>query len=732
MIGGYQFFLKNNLSHNDKDKETEMNGYIDLKHFAPEFFNLTRINITYLKENQKYNLTNIHYSFDVLVKNYIDNFAVTRNGKIWFNNRYYISSTAFLNTLSNAFLRNSYEMNGDEFNTTGIYTIKHSMVGQKSQTRRDFDHMLTSGIVSLGVLFSITMMTAGNVKLLINERILLINDLIRCTGTGRVVYWLSYFTFDYIIFVIGTGIIIVLCYIFDADFLVYNWNCFSSVTTVLLLFGLNYILSIYITQHLYSEPVKGYISTGLSSFFLGAAFQVIYICIVSYSSYSTKFGVIERICLYLFALCPQFNVNLTIFKSLLYSFTMQKLSDSLENEDNLNINDIISQPSLYEWNQITVHIVMLSITFVIRIPLLYLVDRGWDAVPFLKKIRSIYLKCFFKNLLSSKDIIHPTVLKEKEIVEGIDLNDETSNYGVVCNNVSKFYGFNKLAVKDMSLCALKGECLGFLGTNGAGKSTTFSILTKTIQEDFGITKAFGTYGYCPQIHSLNMNITPKNQIKMYGLLRGISKKDIDIVVNWILEQMSLTEHADKLTTELSGGNKRKLSTGIAIIGNPNIIYLDEPTSGMDPKSQTFIWNVIDKLRELNKTIIMCSHSMDECEIVCQKICIMVDGKIKIIGSMQTLRNELGYQYKLRVKAKDNCKEKICKIIEEYLPTISNPLIQYNSITYMLKFEKNIYQEMLTTIEELKEKKLIIDHNYRPVNLDDIFSVVADGCEAQGR
>uniref|UniRef100_A0A0K0E1F4 ABC transporter domain-containing protein n=1 Tax=Strongyloides stercoralis TaxID=6248 RepID=A0A0K0E1F4_STRER len=715
MIGGYQFFLKNNLSRSSKERKLENMGYQSLKYIIPKFINISKLNLTYLKDHQKYNLSGLHYSFDVLIESLINNFAEEKVGKIWFNNRYYISSTTFLNSLSSAMLRENYQRQGKEYKDSGVFTIKNAMIGYRLQDEVDFEYMLASGVVSLGILFSFTMMTAGNVKLLIIERETLINELIRCSGTGRFVYWFSYFTFDYIIFIIGTILVIVICYVFDATFITYNIKCFVGVTSVFLLFGLNFIISIYITQHLYNDPAKGYIATGLSSFFIGSFLQIVYVFFQKLASGSSQFEVLENICLYIFALCPQFNINMVIFKTLMYAFIMEKLENSLIKEDNLLINDIPIQPSLYSWDQLTVHIVILSITFIIRIILLLIVDVGVDCFPLLKILRKWYVKYAFKKVLFHDNYTHPTVLKEESLVKSINLNDNSSIY-------------NKLVVKDVTLSALKGECLGFLGTNGAGKSTTFYILTQTVFPDMGMTKSFGSYGYCPQIHSLNDGLTVKNNFKMYGLLRGISKKSIDDVVEWALQQMSLKDYANKLSKDLSGGNKRKLQAGIAIIGNPNIIYLDEPTSGMDPKSQTFLWNVIEKLRQLKKTIIMCSHSMEECELMCQKICIMVDGRIKIIGTMQSLKNELGYQYVLKIKTNESCQSTTCNIIESHINTASKLSLQFNYITYKIKHYPNIFEDLLNTIEKLSEQKLMLDYNFRPVNLDDIFSVVADSCE----
>uniref|UniRef100_A0A0K0FV07 Retinal-specific ATP-binding cassette transporter (inferred by orthology to a human protein) n=1 Tax=Strongyloides venezuelensis TaxID=75913 RepID=A0A0K0FV07_STRVS len=728
MIGGYQFFLKNNLSRTSKDKFIEEIGFQRLKSILPTLLKLANVNISYLIEHQKYNLSKIHYPIDFLVQTLINNFAEEKVGKIWFNNRYYISSTSFLNSLSTAMLRENYEKQGKQYNNTGVFTIKHAMVGVTSQARRDFEYILASGVVSLGILFSLTMSNAGNVKLLITERTMLIDELIRCSGTGRFVYWFSYFTFDYFLYILCSILILLICFLFNAAFIVYNMKCFIGVTTVFLLFGLNYILSTYITQHLYTDPVKGYIGTGLLSFFLGSMFQVVFVVIQKLANNSDQFKIMESICLYLFSLCPQFNVNMTIFKTLMYSFTMKKLENSLLKEDNLTMNDIFTQPTLYNWDQLPIHMVMLSITFIMRIVLLSVIDNGFGVFPLLKTARKWYLKNTLRNELLHKNNTHPTVLNEESIVRTIDLNTNSSMYGVVCNNISKFYSYNKVAVKDISLFALKGECLGFLGTNGAGKSTTFYMLTNKLQPDIGKARSFGSYSYCPQIHSLNDSLTPRNHLTIYGLLRGIPEESINKIVEWVLQQMSLKDYADKLSKDLSGGNKRKLQTGIAIIGNPNIIYLDEPTSGMDPKSQTFIWNVIEKLRKLDKTIIMCSHSMEECEIVCQKICIMVDGRIKIIGTMQSLKNELGFQYMLRIKVKDASTSTICNIIESHVVTASKYSVQHTFIKYTLKYYENIFEDLLIVLEKLSKQNSVVDYHFRPVNLDDIFSVVADDYE----
>lgn len=135
------------------------------------------------------------------------------------------------------------------------------------------------------------------------------------------------------------------------------------------------------------------------------------------------------------------------------------------------------------------------------------------------------------------------------------------------------------------------------------------------------------------------------------MIRGIPSYQISGLIDQLAGSLGFTQHLDKLTKDYSGGNKRKLSTAIALIGDPAVIYLDEPTSGMDPGAKRQLWNIVSKIRSSGSSVILTSHSMEECEALCTRLAIMVNGEFKCIGSTQHLKNKFSKGFLLTIKLK---------------------------------------------------------------------------------
>lgn len=158
-------------------------------------------------------------------------------------------------------------------------------------------------------------------------------------------------------------------------------------------------------------------------------------------------------------------------------------------------------------------------------------------------------------------------------------------------------------------------------------------------------------GYCPQFDALLDDLTGRQTLEIFCLLRGVPRRQINEMSMRLAGDLNFAKHLDKLVSEYSGGNKRKLSTAVALIGNPMVIYLDEPTTGMDPGAKRHLWSLICKVRNSGKSIVLTSHSMEECEALCTRLAIMVNGEFKCLGSTQYLKNKFSDGYVLSVKVR---------------------------------------------------------------------------------
>jgi len=226
------------------------------------------------------------------------------------------------------------------------------------------------------------------------------------------------------------------------------------------------------------------------------------------------------------------------------------------------------------------------------------------------------------------------------------------------------FGPPKRAVRGINVGIPRNECFGLLGVNGAGKTTTFKILTgdESMTSGSAYIKGYDVatdmvairqnLGYCPQYDALIEVMTGREILTMFAELRGILPEHIPQEVNKLIQFLMLEKHADKQSRTYSGGNKRKLSTAIALMGDPALVFLDEPTTGMDPGARRFLWNALLKVLEQKRSIILTSHSMEECEALCGRLAIMVNGEFQCIGSPQHLKSRFGQGYTLIARVRD--------------------------------------------------------------------------------
>jgi ABC-type multidrug transport system ATPase subunit len=160
-------------------------------------------------------------------------------------------------------------------------------------------------------------------------------------------------------------------------------------------------------------------------------------------------------------------------------------------------------------------------------------------------------------------------------------------------------------------------------------------------------------GYCPQFDPLFPLLTGREHLEFYARLKGVEESDIKVVVDEQIKRMDLIAHCDRTSGGYSGGNKRKLSVACALIGDPKIVFLDEPSTGMDPLARRFMWSIVNQIAEEKDTsIILTTHSMEEAEALCSKIGIMVDGYFRCIGSGQHLKNKFGKGYQIEINAQE--------------------------------------------------------------------------------
>ena len=281
----------------------------------------------------------------------------------------------------------------------------------------------------------------------------------------------------------------------------------------------------------------------------------------------------------------------------------------------------------------------------------------------------------------------------------------------------------KKAVDNISFAVRRGECFGLLGLNGAGKSTTFKMLTgqlKPTSGEFTFSREDTRMGYCPQNNAIDPNISVINVLRIYASIIGLSESAKKQVVDEALREMGLQKYRNVRTKALSGGNKRKLCTAIAFLGIPNIILMDEPTSGMDALSKRLVWNQIrHKMSGGNVSVILTSHSMEECEVLCSRLVIMSSGKFRCLGSPTHIKNKFGRGYVVAVLFKDEDRmAAAAKTITTHFSNVEN--ITQRHVTLTFQVTKSTPADIFDYLVSVMSVLGIQDISVKQVTLDEVF------------
>lgn len=217
------------------------------------------------------------------------------------------------------------------------------------------------------------------------------------------------------------------------------------------------------------------------------------------------------------------------------------------------------------------------------------------------------------------------------------------------NNLSKTFG-SFSAVDSISFDVYKGEIFGFLGANGAGKTTAMKMLIGILKPSSGEATVAGfdvkkhaemvkkSIGYMSQKFSMYDDLTIKENITFFGGIYGLSRAEIKVKTAELIQELELDEVADKLVGALPLGWKQKLSFSVALLHEPKIVFLDEPTGGVDPITRRQFWEMIYAQANKGTTIFVTTHYMDEAEY-CDRVSIMVEGKIEALDSPKNLKKQ---------------------------------------------------------------------------------------------
>ncbi|KEH31922.1 ABC transporter A family protein [Medicago truncatula] len=340
----------------------------------------------------------------------------------------------------------------------------------------------------------------------------------------------------------------------------------------------------------------------------------------------------------------------------------------------------------------------------------------------------------------------PDVIQEREKVKQL-LHEPTINHAIVCDNIKKFYpgrdgNPGKFAVRGLFLAVPRGECFGMLGPNGAGKTSFISMmigLTKPASGaayvqglDIG-THMNGIYtsmGVCPQHDLLWESLTGREHLLFYGRLKNLTGSILTQAVEESLKSLNLYHGgiADKQAGKYSGGMKRRLSVAISLIGDPRIVYLDEPSTGLDPASRKWLWNVI-KIAKLDRAIILTTHSMEEADALCDRLGIFVNGSLQCIGNPKELKGRYGGTYLFTMTTSSDHEKDVENIVQRLTPNANKIYHLSGTLKFELPKEDVKIANVFQAVEVAKRNFTVIAWGLSDTTLEDVFIKVAREAQA---
>uniref|UniRef100_A0A2K6K140 ATP binding cassette subfamily A member 7 n=1 Tax=Rhinopithecus bieti TaxID=61621 RepID=A0A2K6K140_RHIBE len=566
--------------------------------------------------------------------------------KIWFNNKGWHSMVAFVNRANNALLR-AHLPPGPARHTHSITTLNHPLNLTKEQLSEAA--LMASSVdvlVSICVVFAMSFVPASFTLVLIEERVTRAKHLQLMGGLSPTLYWLGNFLWDMCNYLVPACIVVLIFLAFQQRAYVAPANL-PALLLLLLLYGWSITPLMYPASFFFSVPSTAYVVLTCINLFIGINGSMATFVLELFSD--QKLQEVSRILKQVFLIFPHFCLG----RGLIDMVRNQAMADAFE-----RLGDRQFQSPL-RWEVVGKNLLAMVIQGPVFLLFTLLLQHRSQLLP-QPKVRS----------LPPLGLEDEDVARERErVVRGTTQGDV-----LVLRNLTKVYHGQRMpAVDRLCLGIPPGEvspgveACGFglaLGVNGAGeKRPTFrmvdwgqhwasggeAVLGSVAQEP---SAAHLSMGYCPQSDAIFDLLTGREHLELFARLRGVPEAQVAQTAGSGLARLGLSRYADRPAGTYSGGNKRKLATAVALVGDPAVVFLDEPTTGMDPSARRFLWNSLLAVVREGRSVMLTSHSMEECEALCSRLAIMVNGRFCCLGSPQHLKSRFaaGHTLTLRVPA----------------------------------------------------------------------------------
>ncbi|KAG7461875.1 hypothetical protein MATL_G00195770 [Megalops atlanticus] len=640
-------------------------------------------------------------------KTFMTELGTRDNVKVWFYNMGWHTMVSFINVASNAILRGNLPAERD-LRQYGISTANHPLNLTKEQL--SYIALATTStdvVVSICVIFAMSFIPASFVLFLIQERVSKAKHLQFVSGVNPAVYWVANFAWDMCNYIVPCVIVIVIFLCFQQKAYVSPPNL-PALVLLLVLYGWSITPMMYPASFLFSVPSTAYVVLTCINLFIGINGSVATFVMELFDDESvTRINNIVKQVLLIF---PHFCLGRGLI-DMAKNQAMATLFSSFG-------EDRFKNP--LNWDMVGKNLCAMSIEGVLMFVFTLLIQYKFFFKP-----RTVNAAPRAEGE-EDEDVARERI----RVAQGGAQHDLLR----ICDLTKVYRGKKVPAVDRICVGVPAAECFGLLGINGAGKTTTFKMLTGDIAVSSGEAFLNGysirtqmrdvhqNMGYCPQFDAINDLLTGREHLELYARLRGVPEKEVKMVAEWGIQKLGLVKYSNKSAGTYSGGNKRKLSTAMALIGCPPVVFLDEPTTGMDPKARRFLWDCILSVIKEGRSVILTSHSMEECEALCTRMAIMVNGQFKCLGSIQHLKSRFGEGYTVivRVGGSPPALAPVENFMQETFPGCMLKEKHHNTMQYQVPCSEGALATIFSQFTKHQERLGIEDYSVSQTTLDQVF------------
>ncbi|KAI1891829.1 hypothetical protein AGOR_G00147770 [Albula goreensis] len=571
--------------------------------------------------------------------------------------------------------------------------------------------MMTTSVdvlVSICVIFAMSFVPASFVLFLIEERVSKAKHLQFVSGVKPLLYWLANFTWDMLNYTVPATMVVLIFISFQQQSYVSEKNL-PALVLLLMLYGWSITPLMYPASFLFSVPSTAYVVLTSVNLFIGINGSIATFVLELFVD--QHLNDVNKILKKVFLIFPHFCLG----RGLIDMAKNQAMADAFQRLGTKQTLDPLA------WDFVGKNLFAMAVEGVVFFLFTLLLQYNF------------FISCrpwsdFELPPLGPED---QDVAKERERVKSGRAQGDI----LTVRELSKVYkAGRKPAVDRLCLGIPRGECFGLLGVNGAGKTSTFRMLTGDTTVTHGeaflsgysvltdMERVHQLMGYCPQFDAISDLLTGREHLEFYARLRGVPEEFVEKVAQWGVKKLGLTQYSEREAGGYSGGNKRKLSTAISLIGAPPVIFLDEPTTGMDPKAKRFLWNCILSVIKEGRAVILTSHSMEECEALCTRMAIMVNGRFRCLGSVQHLKNRFGDGYTIILRLSEPSEEP-CPVdayIRTAFPGIELKERHQNVMQYQLPSHACSLAHVFDILSNNSEELGIADYSVSQTTLDQVF------------